>query len=127
MENQLTQKWGLLSSVKGKLWLTVSVSAFIALILWGALFYVSSTAQKNSDAIAKELTKAQAMSDGLSLLQQMNAPANNVLETWDYDGERLKFGASKDLYDQQAARMESLLANDPLLASRYEIVKGDVR
>ena len=113
-------------SVRAKLWFSTLVSLTLVLLLWGAMYLMASSTRAGNAAIATELSKSAAISDAMSLVQQLNAPGNDVLEDWDYAGERAKLDEYRRQFEHHDQKMETLLTGDELLMGKYDAAKADV-
>ncbi len=113
-------------SIKYKLLLLLSLSIAILIGFWGAMYSVEKLTRKNDEKIEIELAKSQAISDTAALLGEMNAPGNDVLESWDYQKERENLRATEQAFLKQSNATKDILAADPALKQRYEQIAPDV-
>ena len=114
-------------SVRGKLWFSASISLALIVVLWGAMFIMARATRESASQIALELTKSAAISDAVNLIQQLNAPGNDVLEDWDYSGQRTKLEDYREQYEHHDEKMETLLADDAQLMKKYDAAKSEVK
>ena len=113
-------------SVKGKLWFSTGVSLAIVLLLSLMMFLMARAALGGNTRIAKELEQSEALADASALIQQLDAPGNDVLEDWDYEGQRAKFEERKERFAQHDVKLKALVGSDPVLAPKYEAAHVDV-
>ena len=113
-------------SVKGKLWFSTGVSLAIVVLLSVTMLLMARAALGGNARIAQELEKSEALSDATALITQLNAPGNDVLEDWDFEGQRAKFEERKERYAQHDAKLKALMERDPVLAPKHEAARTDV-
>ena len=113
-------------TVKRKLWVLAAVPILTIAGLWAGLYFTIQVTRHNDSRITTNLEKSQAISDAIALLQQMNAPGNDVLENWDYQGERANLARYQAEFNRQEQRVAEVLTDDPDLKNRYEKIKPDV-
>jgi methyl-accepting chemotaxis protein len=113
-------------TVKTKLWIGAGAAFAVQLLLWVGMYSMAATTRDNDLAISSELESSAAVSDAMALVQQLNAPGNDVLESWDYVGEREKLeGYSRELADQLAV-LQARIAGDADLVPLYRAARADV-
>ncbi|MFN7945954.1 MAG: methyl-accepting chemotaxis protein [Blastocatellia bacterium] len=120
------QQRGLLSSVRGRLWLMIAVSGAVALMLWSALFYLAAATRRNDTAIAAEQVKSQFIAELAAQAQQLNAPGNNVLEKYDVKAERGNFNRSREEYRRFIVRANAALLGDGALTPNFRTVQAEI-
>ena len=113
-------------SVRGKLWFSATVSLSLVLLLWAAMYVMAAEAKRSNALIVVDLDKAAAIADATALIQQLNAPGNDVLEDWDVEGQRTKLANYNEQFRHHDRRVELLLAEDDTLMRRYDGVKTNV-
>ncbi len=106
-------------SLETRLKLAVLAAVVTVVALWAALWSSAVLLQRQRDEVASELAQSNALTDAMALLQQLNAPGNDVLEDWDYRAQRAKFDAYAREYASGQAAAAALLAREPELTRGY--------
>src|SRR4051812_44597059 len=112
-------------SVRAKLWFSAGVSLALVVVLWGAMYAMSSTTAESNARVADDLRKSNAITDVMKLMQQADVPGNDVLEDHDYAGQRSAFAKAMTAFDHEDKKMELLLADDDALMRKYDAAKQD--
>ena len=113
-------------SIKQRLWLTSGATIILLLVMWAFVYSVVTTIGKKQGSIADELEKAEMLQDSASLLQQLDAPGNDVLASWDHQTERANFRTYREEFDRQARVLRTRIANDAELRDGYETTTPDL-
>src|SRR5690349_15747930 len=85
--------------IRTRLRLGITVSIVVVVSLWIAMYLMVDGTRRNDIRVEEELAKGQGISDAMALLQQLDAPGNDVLEDWDYAGERANFVRYQEEFD----------------------------
>src|SRR5262245_10364241 len=102
-------------SIKNRLWLTSGATIVLLLIMWTFVYSVVTTIAQKEKLIHDELEKSQLLQDSAALLQQLDAPGNDVLANWDAQAERANLRRYQEEYERQERVLRSRIANDPEL------------
>ncbi len=113
-------------SIKTKLLLGSAISILLGLGLWLALYFMANTSKINDEIIAIELDKSEAIADAMALIQKLDAPGNNVLESFDYEKERANLETYKQEFELQNKKIAALLINDLELLDHYNTTSQDI-
>jgi len=113
-------------SVKYKLLLVASISVLLIIAMWGVMYFVDNSTDSHLASISKEQSKSGMISDSMALLQIMDAPGNDVLESWDYAGERTKFKQYSSDFDAQARKLEDMMSDNAEAAKDFETIKQNI-
>jgi methyl-accepting chemotaxis protein len=112
-------------SVRAKLWFSAGVSLALVVVLWSAMYVMSSATADSNAHVATDLRKSNAITDVMKLMQQADVPGNDVLEDHDYVGQRAAFAKAMTAFDHEDKKMELLLADDDALMRKYDAAKQD--
>lgn len=114
-------------SLKKKLWLLASLLMIAVLLLGGGMFQMARGSENSDLAIRFEFEQSTAISDAVALLSALNTPGNDVLENWDYAGERQNLAQLRVDFEQHCERkLGALLATDAEMLQRYRAMKDEV-
>src|SRR4051794_6654683 len=97
-------------TLRMRLWLSAGVSALMLGCLWCAIYSVTSTASQNDALISQATADLETIGDLQQILAKLNAPGNNVLETWDPEGEQQKLELAKREFSDDHPRLLQLFA-----------------
>ncbi|HEX8822891.1 MAG TPA: methyl-accepting chemotaxis protein [Archangium sp.] len=114
------------SSIQSKLFLLLAVAASVLMGLWSTLYWMRGLVRDNNSAVSQELEVAERLDKAAQLLQRLNTPGNDVLESWDFAGEQGRFDEYQRDYERHFLVLEVALASDPLLAREVAPVKHAV-
>lgn len=110
-------------TVKSKLIVVSSISILMVIGMWCAMAYVVQSTASNITQVSAEQELSTMISDSMSLLQILDAPGNDVLESWDAQGERTKFKQYAEDYAAQAKKLEEALRDNAPALKEYEKTK----
>ncbi|HKP64524.1 MAG TPA: methyl-accepting chemotaxis protein [Polyangiales bacterium] len=113
-------------SIKQRLWITSGATIVLLLVMWAFVYSVVTTMGKKQTLVAEELKKAELLQDNASLLQQLDAPGNDVLATWDHRTERANFRTYRTEFDQQRQKLRAYVAKDSELRDGVESTSADL-
>lgn len=116
----------LLSSLRSRLRLMIAVSGAVALLLWGALFYLATATRRHETALAARQVKSQFIAELAAQAQQLNAPGNNVLEKSDVPAERGNFKRRREEYRRFMVRASDALSGDGDLTTNFRTVQAEI-
>jgi len=114
-------------SIKQRLWLTSAATIVLLLVMWAFVYSVVTTMARKEGLIAEELEKAQLLQDSGALLQQLDAPGNDVLGNWDYIAERENLRKYREEYEQQERLLRTRIAGDVELRDGQASARADVQ
>lgn len=114
-------------SIKQRLWLTSTTTILLLLVMWAFVYSVVTTIAKKQVLIGEELEKAQMLQDSAALLQQLDAPGNDVLGSWDHQAERENYRKYREEYEQQERQLRARIANDAELRDGQNSMRADVQ
>jgi methyl-accepting chemotaxis protein len=97
------------------------------MVMWAFVYSVVTTIGQKQVLVAEELEKAQLLQDSAALLAQLDTPANDVLGSWDYQGEHANLAAYKAEYDRQERVLKARIASDPELKEGQAATQGDLQ
>lgn len=112
------------TSLKNKLWLGAAFSMLMVTGLWLANFMIDSYNNNNYAIIHHEIEELQKLADTSAALQLLDKPGNDVLETWDYAGEKDKFIAYQKEFDKNIQQIENDFSSDTLILKNLSKVKA---
>lgn len=113
-------------SLKKKLWLLASLLFTAVLALWGGMFLMSQSSKRSVQAIGYEFERATAISDTVALLNDLNTPGNDVLESWDYAGERQKLAQLTLEFDRHCEKKLGVwLAGDAQMMKHFVAMRAE--
>jgi methyl-accepting chemotaxis protein len=115
------------SSIQSQLLLLLLVAIALLLGLWGTMYRMSELVRGDTTAVAAELRKARLLTEARRLLQQLNTPGNDVLQSWDVTGERAKFSHYAQEHAHHSRALAEALADDAQLVSLVEPIRQDVQ
>ena len=98
-------------TLRGRLWMSAGLSMALLGSLWFSIFSVSRAASKNDQLIAEASTELEAIADLQELLAKVNAPGNDVLESWDAEGEEAHLESAQRDFERKRASVEGLFAH----------------
>ncbi len=110
-------------TVKSKLIVVSSISILLVIGMWCAMAYVVQSTSSNIYLVSAEQERSTMISDAMSLLQIMDAPGNDVLESWDAAGERANLKKYAEDYAAQARKLEEGLKDNPAALKEFEKTK----
>ena len=113
-------------SVKFKLLLVASMSIVLITSMWAFMFFVDKSTDGQLALITNEQDKSRMISDAMAQLQTMDAPGNDVLESWDYSGERANFKRYSDEFTSGAQKLEDKLSDNPEALKDFATIKSHV-
>jgi methyl-accepting chemotaxis protein len=112
-------------SVRAKLWFSAGVSLALVVVLWGAMYLMSSTTAQSNAQVAADLQKSNAITDAMKLIQQADVPGNDVLEDHDYVAHRGALAKYVTEFEHQDKRVELLLVDDDAQMRKYDGAKQE--
>ncbi|HEX8435938.1 methyl-accepting chemotaxis protein [Archangium sp.] len=113
-------------SIRSKLLLLLAVATGLLIGLWGTMYWMSGLIRRNNGSVSEELEKTASLNEAGRLLQRLNTPGNDVLESWDFEAEQAKFDGYTRDYERHFLQLEKTLASDPPLAHEVEPVAREV-
>jgi methyl-accepting chemotaxis protein len=100
--------------------LSTGTAVALVLALAGAIGWQARVNRQSGDAVAAQLRVSDAVTEALARLQQLNAPGNDVLESWDAVGAGRQLDAYAAAYAQHDQVVRQLVADDPATAATYD-------
>lgn len=115
------QNW----SIRTKLLAATLASSALVVLLWVAVFLGTRMTSRNRAQIAAQIDLSSHVSDGMAALQKLNAPGNDVIESWDAKTESEKLDAYLAEYESEARSLRARLEKDPVLSSLMSSIDRD--
>jgi methyl-accepting chemotaxis protein len=114
-------------SLKKKLWLLAALLMLSVLCMWGGMYLMNLRGERSDQAIAFEFEQSTAIADAVALLSELNTPGNDVLENWDYAGERANLARYNAEFTRHCdTKLGVLLARDAGMLKHFEAMKSEV-
>jgi methyl-accepting chemotaxis protein len=107
-------------SVKYKLLLVACISTILLVSMFGLMYLIDQSVSENLTSISKEQDRSKMISDSMAQLQVMDAPGNDVLESWDHAGERGKFEQYTREFQVEANKLSAMMTDSPESLKEYE-------
>src|SRR5262245_12854889 len=114
-------------SVRAKLFVLALVALLLLLAMWAGMYFMAQRFHQSQEEISSQLERNAALSDATAAIQQLNTPGNDVLEDWDYGGERQNLINYRDEYEEQERHLAKLAEDAPDLQRTLSLLKPDVR
>jgi methyl-accepting chemotaxis protein len=112
--------------IRKRLWLSSGAMILLLVAMWAFVYSVVTTMAGKQAQIALQLEKAQLLHDSAALLQQLDAPGNDVLGSWDERAERANFQKYRAEYEEQERELRAKIADDAVLLDGQTALRGDV-
>jgi methyl-accepting chemotaxis protein len=113
-------------SIQNKLLLLLALAMALLIGLWVTMYRLSGLIREGTTAVSEALERAETLAELGLLIQRLNAPGNDVLESWDAAGEQEKLDRYRREYERHFRELEEDLASDPALPRMMEPVKREV-
>jgi methyl-accepting chemotaxis protein len=102
-------------TIRARLTAMALLGGLLLLVVWGGQQRTTRLLEHQREQGLHGLRFATALSDTFSELLALNAPGNDVLESWDVPAERQRFALARGVFQERRQALAPLLA--PLLAA----------
>ncbi len=102
-------------TIRVRLGLMALLSALLLLILWAGQYRTARLLEQQREQSAQGLYFASAVSGAFAALLALNAPGNDVLESWDLPAERQRFEQARAEFDRRHEALTTVLAGKTAL------------